>query len=431
MWNRIDIFRNCPVRRGGSLFALPILLVCSCGGSESTPNTVPGNFTVQLDPENVVLTTSQRSAFGFDYGPPDGTLGVLLDGNTYTFFASAHSSATCAGTPSAQGTYRLGGTLSALTAPYPCAASIQSSGAGDPDPNGYTFDRDYAGGGPVLAVTSGTSNALVHIYHGEWYGGTCKVSGTCFYSSLGMAVSTDGGATFSKLGEILQPYVTRSESINAGTNLDVGGGTLIVADGGGQHIANVAATNPADVYLYVFYVDRDPSSASSAPCSMFPCLALARALLSDVVNAAVGQDTAVFPALFKKYWQGAFSEPGTSGDANAASNSGHYTPIVEEAGSYPTVIFDASTQQYVMAYTTGNNAVVLRHGPSLLSWSAPVDSAAIANTGGSILYPTLVGEGSDPATGEGDPWLVYVRAPKWPDWPDAKVVNRHAHLGFQ
>jgi hypothetical protein len=119
----------------------------------------------------------------------------LLSNGTYSFYAAAQSSSSCSGTPSVQGSYRLGGSLSAITAPYSCTALIQPGG----DPNGYTFDHDYAGGGPVLPVTSSTGlSGVLQIYHGEWQGGTCG-SGPCFYASLGMAISRDEGATFTNV----------------------------------------------------------------------------------------------------------------------------------------------------------------------------------------------------------------------------------------
>ena len=342
-------------RRPILIFSATLLLspLGSCGGGGSSPvSAVPTNFTAKLSPETIVLSASQRASLGFVDGPPDGTLGVLLNGGTYTFFAAARSSTTCAGTPSTQGTYRLGGNLTALTAAYGCTAVIQPSSSSG-DPNGYTFDLDYAGGGPVLAVTNSIGQSgILHVYHGEWHGGTCAPAGECFYASLGMAISTDAESTFSKLGEIVQPYVTRTETISANTNLDVGGGTLVVADGNGEHIENPATSDPSDVYLYVFYADRDPSAASSGPCNTDSCIAVARALLSDVVNAAFAHDTGVFPTLFQKYWQGAFTQPATSSDPNAASNSGHYTPVIADAGSFSSVLYDNSTQQYLIVYTT-------------------------------------------------------------------------------
>jgi hypothetical protein len=210
-----------------------LLSSCGRGGSPvSSPPPTPV-FSLRLGQENPLLTTAQRDSFGLQYGPPDGTLGVLLSSGTYTFFAAPRSSPACAGTPLVEGTYRLGGNLTAITTPHGCSALIQPGG----DPNGYTFDRDYAGGGPVLPVSNTTGqSAILHIYPGEWHGGTCANTSVCFYASLGMALSKDGGATFTKLGEVVQPNVSRTSSIASSKNLDVGGGTPIIADQNGQYI---------------------------------------------------------------------------------------------------------------------------------------------------------------------------------------------------
>ena len=193
---------------------VPLLCMClalvSCGGTSSTapapPTTgtpAPTVFTVQASSATDLLTAAQRTALNFQYGPPDGTLGVLLANGTYPFFGAARSSSGCTSTPLTQGSYRFGGSLAALSAPYGCRALVTPSSTGDP--NSYTFDQDYAGGGPVLAVVSAAgAPGILHIYHGEAHGGTCGTSGHCTYASLGMAISTDGGATFSKLGEVVQ-----------------------------------------------------------------------------------------------------------------------------------------------------------------------------------------------------------------------------------
>ncbi len=419
-----------------SLLSLCLTLV-SCGGTPSRapapPTTgppAPTVFTVQASSATNLLTAAQRTASGFQYGPPDGTLGVLLESGIYIFFGAARSSSACTSTPSIQGTYRLGGSLSAISAPYDCRALVTPSSTGDP--NGYTFDQDYAGGGPVLAVVSAAgAPGILHIYHGEAHGGTCSTSGHCTYASLGMAISTDGGTTFSKLGEIVQPYLTRSDVLGANQNLDVGGGTLVVADGNGQHIANPATADPLNTYLYVFYSDRDPSAAIDSACNQTPCIAVARAPLAAVVAAAFAGNTAAFPSLFKKFYNGAFTEPGTSGDPNAATNSGHYTAVIAIAGSFPSVLYDASTEQYLIAYTTANSAIAMQHGSTLLSWSGPIMSGAITDGTNTILYPTLVGEENDPATGNGNPWLLYIDATAWPSWPSATYVSRRLQLSYK
>ena len=409
-------------------FALLSVFLASCGsGGTTVPvQTAPSTFTLQLQPPSPVLTLAQRTSLGFKDGPPDGTLGVLLNNGTYSFYGSALSGSTCSGTPGVQGTYRLGGSLTAITAPYGCTALIQPGG----DPNGYTFDVNYAGGGPVLAVTSTSGQAgVLHIYHGEFHGGTCA-TGTCTYASLGMAFSKDGGATFQKMGEIVQPYATRSTQINAGTYTQLGGGTLILADANGDHIANVTAADPSSVYLYVFYYDADPSAAS--PCDVGQCLAVARAQLSAVLTAAFAGNTAAFPKLFTKYYNSGWTQAGTSGDPNAATNSGHYTPVIAATGAFPSVVYDSTTQQYVIAYSAANHtSITMQHGPSLLSWSGPIATGVVTDGTNALLYPTLVGEGSDPATSSGEPWLFYLDATTWPDWAAATIMNRRVQLSLE
>ena len=171
------------------------------------------------------------------------------------------------------------------------------------------------------------------------------------------------------MGEIAQPYVTRAYVFGVPEDIDVGGGTLLLADVNGKYVANAGSADPTTIYLYVFYADLD-TSVTTSPCDKRPCLAVARAKLSDVITAAFGGNTAAFPTLFKKLYNGAFTEPATSNEPNAASNSGHYTPVVSDFGSFPSVIYDTVTQNYVMAYEQDNDSVVMRHGSSLLSWSS-------------------------------------------------------------
>ena len=399
---------------------------CSSGGTVPTAPAASGTFNVQLQPASPVLTVTQRTSLGFVDGPPDGTLGVLLTNGTYSFYGAGLSGTTCAGTPKVQGTYRLGGSLTAITAPYGCTALIRPFG----DPNGYTFDINYAGGGPVLAVTSSSGQAgVLHVYHGEFHGGTCG-TGACTYASLGMALSQDDGATFQKLGEIVQPYATRSAQINAGMETQVGGGTLVLADGNGNHIADVSIADPSTVYLYVFYYDADPSAAP--PCNTGQCLGVARAQLSTVLTAAFTGNTAAFPVLFTKYYNNGWTQPGTSGDPNAATNSGHYTPLIAATGAFPSVIYDSTTNQYLIAYAAANHtSITMQHGSSLLSWSGPISTGVVTDGTHAVLYPTLVGEGNDPTTSSGEPWLFYLDATTWPDWQAATIVNRRVRLSLQ
>ena len=347
------------------------------------------------------------------------------------FLMAANSSATCTDSPTMQGTYRMGGTLSNFTPSYGCSALIRRASAGNPDPNGWTFDRDYAGGGPVLTLTSGSKTGILHVYHGEYHSGTCSNGNTCFYSSLGAAFSTDGGATFQKMGEIVQPYVTRAYVFGVPENVDVGGGTLLLADINGKYVANAVSADPTTIFVYVFYTDLDPTVTTS-PCDKRQCLAVARAKLFDVITAAFSNNTAAFPTLFKKFYNGAFTEPATSNEPNAASNSGHFTPVISDFGAFPSVIYDTVTRSYVMAYEQDNDSVLMRHGSSLVSWSSVDTAGSFTNAPNGELYTTLLGESGNPTVANGSPVLFYVKgtAP-WPNWPASSLVERTVHLSLQ
>jgi hypothetical protein len=67
----------------------------------------------------------------------------------------------------------------------------------------------------------------------------------------------------------------------------------------------------------------------------------------------------------------------------------------------PTVLSDASTKRYLITYTTGNNAIAMHHGSTLLSWFSPTRFRAITHGTNRILYPTRVGDDTDPGIGNG------------------------------
>jgi hypothetical protein len=129
---------------------------------------------------------------------------------------------------------------------------------------------------------------------------------------------------------------------------------------------------------------------------------------------------------------GSFTEPGTGGDPNAATNSGHYTPVVAAAGSFPSVIYDTVTSQWVMVYEQDNDSVHMRHGSSLINWSTSDDAGgSFTNAPNGEIYTTLIGESGDPNVSNGNPYLIYVKASvPWPSWPNATVMERVVHLSL-
>ena len=199
----------------------------------------------------------------------------------------------------------------------------------------------------------------------------------------------------------------------------------------GKYVANAVSADPTTIFVYVFYTDLDPTVTTS-PCDKRQCLAVARAKLFDVITAAFSNNTAAFPTLFKKFYNGAFTEPATSNEPNAASNSGHFTPVISDFGAFPSVIYDTVTQSYVMAYEQDNDSVLMRHGSSLVSWSSVDKAGSFTNAPNGELYTTLLGESGDPTVANGSPVLFHVKGTaSWPNWPASSLVERTVHLSLQ
>ena len=422
-------------KRIGLVFAAVILLL---SGSTAIVHAA-SSFSIQLGAETLVLNLAVRDGLGFMFGPPDGYLGVLRHRGAYTFLVPAMSSTSCS-TQNIQGTYRLGGDLTQFTNAYGCAVSLKDGAEGNVEPNGYTFDRDYSGGGPVAEVSLNGQPAILMVYHGEWHpGGLCN-SVPWFYGSLGMAVSTDGGASFQSLGEIVQPYPTRTEGLGTAADchdVHVGYGTLVLADAAGNPLPREARSDPSRGYYYVFYTDTDPT-ITTPPCNGGAyCVAVARARRADVIKAILAGDTAAFPSLFKKYYCSSpsgpcdFSEPATGQDRNNAVNSGHYTPLFAQAGGQPTVIYDRTIKQFLMVYQAAFQ-LYIQASPNLLQWSGvPLPNGTIDESPNLLGYPTLVGEGRNPSIGGANPYLFYLNTvTSFPNWrsPAANYVSRQIHI---
>jgi hypothetical protein len=161
-------------------------------------------------PPVTFATHTELERYGFSFGPSDGLFGAIpAGGKNYTFYGTAGSSSACAGTPNARGAYTFSGTLDHVTGSNGCRRLF---GPGD-GPRGWVFDKDYAGGGQVVRFAGNGKNGWLMPFHAEvWWQNPatpdhkCNVAGgsgskvKCFYSSLGLAVSTDDGKTFKIAG---------------------------------------------------------------------------------------------------------------------------------------------------------------------------------------------------------------------------------------
>ena len=367
-------------------------------------------------------TRAELRSYGFSFGPADSQFGAIPIGNgSYQFYGAAGSTAACAGTPNARnGAFGFSGTLNHVSG----SSCTRQFGPGD-GPAGWVFDRDYAGGGQTVRFASGGASGWLMPFHSEYQwsnpaspdhncGGV-----PCFYSSLGLAISTEGGQSFRPVGQILQPSQPLAAFIGGGTNMSVGDGSLVVADANGQHLDN-PPPDPSRAYYYLFYGDLWPGSPGV--CARFACIGVARAPYAAVVAAALSGDPHRVAPVFHKYDGAApdpWTQPATSDTPDESGTAGTYLPIwTDEAGGVPSVIYDASVNAYLAAYLVKPSGqpleVEVRTSSDLLHWSRPI--AAYAEPGRALYYPTLIGETGDPTIGGPAPRVYFTSFTAFPDY---------------
>ena len=395
-----------PDFRRRALLTLPLL--CGAAWAQNS-QYISGAFG---SPETFA-THTQLVSYGFAYGPSDGTFGAIpAGGNTYTFYGTAGSNATCAGSPNNNGVYSFTGTLDQVTGSV--CKRMFGPGSG---PAGWVFDQNYAGGGQIVPFSSGANSGWLVVFHGEYQwknpdtaSGACTISGAgqvpCFYSSLGLAVSMDNGKSFQVAGQILQPSQPLSAFEGGGTNMAVGYGSLIVADANGKHLDNPPA-DPRAAYFYLFYSDLLPGLPGA--CAANVCIGVARAPYASVVAAALSGDPHQVATLFQKY-NGAtpnpWAQPATSDTPDLSGTAGSYAPLwTNDGGASPEVIYDSSYDVYLAVYLTGQGLRV-RASSDLIHWTGPI-GASFAESGRSLYYPTFIGDTGDPTIGGPVPRIYF------------------------
>jgi len=239
----------------------------------------------------------------------------------------------------------------------------------------------------------------------------------CFYSSLGLAVSTDGGKTFKVLGEILQPSEPLSAFEGGGRNMGVGTGSLVVADANGNHLPN-PPTNPSTAYFYLFYTDL--SQGLQGVCANNPCIGVARAPYNEVAQAALSGNASQIATLFRKYnaaTTNPWTQPATSDMPSQTAKAGVYAPLwTDDWVSQPSVIYDSSFNGYLVAYQS-EGVVKIRASYDLIHWSEPIGSG-YTEAGYTPYAPTLLGETGDPTIAGSTPRLYFTSFPSnsFPNW---------------
>ena len=410
------------LKRIGTLSLLLVLLFLGYGSviSNAQSTAIIPTISFQAGSPVTFATHADLESYGFAWGPSDGTFGAIpASDGSYTFYGTAHSNSGCTGTPNATGTFTFVGTLDHVTGSNGCTRLF---GPGD-GPSGWVFDRDYAGGGQVVAFSLNGKSGWLMPFHGEFHWKNmanpptfeCEVGRTgsqvpCFYGGIGLALSTDGGKSFSVVGQIFQPNELLSTFEGGGVNMDVGYGSLIVADANGKHV-NSPPTNPNGVYFYLFFSDRSPGLPGA--CSTYSCMAIARAPYADVIAAALSGDPNKVATVFQKY-DGAspnpWTQPATSNTPDLSGTSGKYAPLwTDDAPGEVSVIYDSALDGYLAVYQE-NGSIKLRVSTDLIHWSKSIGPVYSEN-GRALYYPTLIGETADPNVAGESPRIFFTSFP--------------------
>jgi len=386
------------IRRLVALFLLILVLSCyfSATSEAQAAATVPDISYVFGSPVTFA-THTELVGYGFSFGPSDGQFGAIpAGGASYTFYGTAGSTRSCAGTPNVKGAFTFAGTLDHVTGSNGCRRLF---GHGD-GPAGWVFDADYAGGGQIVRFEGGGKKGWLMPFHGEvWWQNPATPDHkcnnvNCFYSSLGLAASTDDGKTFKVVGQILQPSQPMSVFTGGGKNMAVGYGSLVVADANGKHLDNPPA-DPRRAYFYLFYTDLLPGLPGV--CANAICMGAARAPYADVIAAALSSDPHKAAKVFHKY-DGAspnpWTQPATSDTPDLSGTAGKYAPLWTDEPGGAEVIYDSSFDVYLAVYQS-SAGIKLRSSSDLIHWSGPI-GAPYHEAGRTLYYPTLMGETGDP-----------------------------------
>jgi len=373
---------------------------------------------VELDGRQVVLTLTHRQELGFIFGPSDGSIGAVPANGGYFLFVSAMNRR------KEGGTFRLTGALSRFESRTSPGPALPKGTA----PDGFSFDRDYAGGGTVTAIEDDRGrHGVLLIYHAEFQPGPKCERVPWFYSDLGAAISTDGGQTFRSLGEIVQPTLSRVQwqAMTPCRNAGIGYGTLVLGDENGGPL-DPATTPWSEGYYYIFYSDFGPQGVLHS--------AVARARRAEVIKAAFDGSTRMFPTLFHKFNNGGYT-PATSGDRNDAVSSGFSSPLDPQHAFGLSVLYDRDIRGFLMSYVEpqgGGSTLAIQASPNLLKWTGkPVATVPVDGPQSRIGYATLVGETGDPRVGGRAPVLYYLNAWQWfPNWnaPQTLYESREVRI---
>ncbi len=256
-----------------------------------------------------------------------------------------------------------------------------------------SFDNGYAG---ISGIYYYTDKRWYAIYHAEDQENMPKLpSGVKgFYARIGMAVSSDDGNTWEKIGSVISSFKPKEWAIND-RHADRGAAVpCLVKEKSGR-------------YLYIYYTDHSRVDNLGIQISM------ARADISKEPP---------LPGNWFKYFQGDFTQPGLAGSD---------TPIVSARqfgladALSPDVVYSKYLDKYVMVFTIDAwkelaskdelkyTGIYLTYSEDGIHWNEPqriITDHTLPHIGYSLSWvPTIVWDDEQGIEG----WLVYSYSPSW------------------
>jgi len=372
----------------------PNLLQPMCNPTISSP------VEVATSHQRYVAGTKAQPPLTDSFDWPDGQLAALKTDSGYMFFsidAGLHKRQLWHG--QWVGNNNSGSvvkTIGTLDNPLGAAPPIDVVIDHNPDPkvNPYNCDPTkyphhycytYIGGGPVYQVPAGQVGAgnWLLVYHAEYDDPA--------YYMLGLAISSDKGLHWTDIGEIIRfnmPFSYKGQPAPGA----IGDPPLVVS--------------PDGKYFYVYFLDWLKSGVNTTA-------SIARAPIAEVLQGAFG-GRVHHAAPFKKYYHGAWDQPGIGGASTDLIPEGHY-------GGGNNVAYNSYIHRYMMLNSDSQN-YSYAESPDGLQWTDTIFLGMLGHVPDLAGYSGPIGMGDDP-TILGKEFYVYYTQFRGP-WPGAQSVKR-------
>jgi hypothetical protein len=378
----------------------------------ASAQTVSQLCALKITGNKQLVTPAQREAAGDIAQPPltdtadgfawpDTPLGVIKTDQGYAFFGSdggSHARQQWQGRWYGNNKYgSITRTLGTLDNPLGTDPPVDVTINPNPDAaiSPFYASYDYMGGGPVYKVPEGKPGAgkLLMVYHAE----IATITTASFYSVLALAASSDGGLSWTDLGEIIrvnQGYRTDMDGF------DIGDSTLVAS--------------PDGKYFYIFFPDWRANGTTHWGNTV-TSISVARAPIAAVLEAAFGNQP--HAVAFEKYYEGWNLDQGLGGYSKDLDPQTPY-------GGNLQVAYNAFIRRYQLLINAG---VVLYYAesPDGLNWSPLALFHDFRNDPDQpSVYAAFAGLGDDPSMLGQQFYVFYTHYPGNGEGWNGASVNR-------